>query len=556
MERLLIQLVNLQKSIEIAEGTLLSSLAKEIEPELGFLAVNARINNLTYPLDKRIHHSCAIEFVGMKEESGLRTYLRSLSFVFAKAIRDLLPQYHLSVLHALAGGYFCRISNGGSRITDEQLTQIQRRIDELIAADLPFESVTVPAEEAIEVFRASGQLDKVDLITSSGEPYVTYHMLDGYPDNYYGSLLPSTGMIYLYDIIPYLGGALLRVPWTESPNRLAPMEDQYRLREVFEKQNRLLDMLEVSYVGSLNKAIDTGGFPEIVRISEAVQEKEIASIATEIATQHETQGIRIVMVAGPSSSGKTTFTKRLRTQLLVNYLKPHQISLDNYFVDREETPLDAQGRYDFEHIDALDLETFGHDLRRLLSGERIEMPVFDFTHGKRVYSNEYMQIGENDVILIEGIHALNPRLIPEDLRHLTYNVYISALTVIGLDAHNRIPSTDIRLLRRMVRDSKYRGYSAIDTIRRWPSVREGERKWVFPFQHRANAMFNSAMMYEVAALKPFAEHLLYQVPACVPEYSEARRLLRFLEHVRPASIEMLPHVSLLREFLGGSSFSY
>lgn len=556
MENLSIYCPNLDEHLSVPPGATLYQVAQSYRNALGFEPVNARVNNLTVALDWRLRESCQVEFVGLTEESGRHTYLRSLCLLFAKALHDELPHYHLSVRHSLSGGYFSVVRCGDKGITDEQLALIKRRIDHLIAEDLPFERRTVPAEEAVQIFTAMGEMDKVDLITSSGQPYVTYHYLDGYPDNYYGSLLLSTGQVQLYDLVPYLGGVLIRVPSIIKPTELAPFEPQQPMREVFDKQSRLLTLLDVSYVGSLNKAISTGHFSEIVQVAEAAQEKEIAAIATEIAEAYNQKGVRIVLVAGPSSSGKTTFTKRLRLQLMANYLRPHQISLDNYFVSREFTPLDDNGEYDFEHIEALDLELFASDLRRLLAGELVDMPLFDFTQGARVYQKELLQLGEGDLLLIEGIHALNPRLIPEDLQPLTYNIYISALTALGLDAHNRIPSTDIRLLRRMVRDHNYRGYSAIDTISRWRSVRAGEERWIFPYQNRANVLFNSALLYEVAVLKTLAEQILYQVPACVKEYSEARRLLRFLDHVRPAPIDEIPSTSLLREFIGGSSFHY
>ncbi len=555
MENLSIYCTNLNESLGVPPNATLYQVAQSYRSALGFEPINARLNNLTVPLDWRLRESCMVEFVGLTQESGLRTYLRSLCLLFAKALHDELPHYNLSIRHSLSGGFFSMVKCGNMSITDEQLAKVKQRIDTLIAEDLPFERRTVPSEEAVEIFTSTGQFDKVDLITSSGQPYVTYHYLDGYPDNYYGSLLLSTGQIKLYDLIPYLGGVLIRIPWTKDPSQLTPFEPQQPMREVFDKQFQLLDLLGISYVGSLNKAIDFGQFSEIVQVAEATQEKEIASIATDIARAYD-KGVRIILVAGPSSSGKTTFTKRLRIQLMVNCLRPHQISLDDYFVSREKTPHDANGSYDFEHIEALDLDLFASDLDHLLAGERVELPSFDFSQGARVYHQDYLQMGAGDLLLIEGIHALNPQLIPECLHNKTYNIYISALTAIGLDAHNRIPSTDMRLLRRMVRDHRYRGYSAIDTIRRWPSVRAGEERWIFPYQYRADAMFNSALMYELAVLKPLAEHLLYQVPACVGEHSEACRLLRFLEHVRPAPIDGLPSTSILREFVGGSSFDY
>lgn len=545
---------NLGCTKEVQAGSSLQSIAQKWEAELGFKALNCRIDNETVSLSETIQTPSQIEFAGISHESGMRTYVRTLSFVIAKAASDVLPGVQLHLLHSLSNGYYCTLRNGEA-VRSEDIARIKARMNELIVQDLVFEEHTVPVQEAVDIFSHQGMQDKVDLIETSGQLYYTYYSLEGYADSFYGSLAPSTGYLYLYDLIPYMNGVLIRVPDQAAPNQLAPIEEQPKLKEIIERQTRLLTMLNLQNIGSFNRAVENKNIHEIIHVSEAVQEKEIAQIAQEIAGRYN-KGIRIILVSGPSSSGKTTFTKRLRIQLLTNFLHPHSISLDDYFVDRDQTPLDEKGEYDFESLYALDLDLFNKDLAALLEGREVELPTFDFNTGHRKYKGKKLQLQEGEILLLEGIHALNPALIPNISTEKTYKVYVSALTAISLDKHNRIPSTDNRLLRRIVRDARYRGYSAVETLRRWSSVRKGEEKWVFPHQENADAMFNSAMIYELAILRIHAEPLLREVPRSAPEYCEAKRLLRFLEQINYIPARIPPSASLLREFVGGSSFTY
>lgn len=539
----------------VNKGITILELAKKYEQELGFKPINCRMNNNTVGLTEKITKSCELFFVGLNEESGQRTYFRTLSFILSKAVREIIPTSRLRVEHSLSNGYYCSIKNG-HEVTDQELANITIRMDEIIAADLPFITRTASQEEAVKIFRDLGEEDKATLLETYNVPFITYQELDGYPDTYYGSLAPSTGYIHIYSIERYLDGFLVRVPSRTNPNELAPLSDQPKLREVLKDQKELIQMLETPYVGDLNKAITRGEINDIIMVSEAEQEKKISMIAQEIAQRYHEDGVRIVLISGPSSSGKTTFTKRLYTQLRTCFIKPHSISLDDYFVNRDRTPRDENGEYDFESLYAVDLDAFNQDLQKLLRGESVELPTFDFKLGVRSYRNDAFTLRPGDLLLIEGIHALNPELIPTIPTNTTFKIYVSALTAIGLDAHNRIPTTDNRLLRRIVRDYRYRGKSAVETLSQWASVRRGEERWVFPYQENADRVFNSAMVYELAALRRFAEPLLMEVPANVPEYSEAQRLLRFLRMIHYIRIDKLPGTSLIREFLGGSAFRY
>ena len=555
MDSIQIVCTNTGRKDLVNKGITILELANKYEQELGFKPINCRMNNNTVGLTEKITKSSELYFVGLSEESGQRTYFRTLSFILSKAVREVIPTSKLRVEHSLSNGYYCSIKNG-HEVTDQELANITIRMDEIIAADLPFVTRTASQEEAVKVFRELGEEDKATLFETYNVPFITYQELDGYPDTYYGSLAPSTGYIHLYSIERYLDGLLVRIPSRSNPNELAPLTEQPKLREVLKDQKELIHMLDIPYVGDLNKAIDRGEINDIIMVSEAEQEKKISMIAQEIAKRYHEDGVRIVLISGPSSSGKTTFTKRLYIQLRTCFIKPHNISLDDYFVNRDKTPLDENGEYDFESLYAVDLDTFNQDLQKLLRGESVELPTFDFKLGVRSYRNDAFTLRSGDLLLIEGIHALNPELIPTIPTNTTFKIYVSALTAIGLDAHNRIPTTDNRLLRRMVRDYRYRGRSAVDTLSQWASVRRGEERWVFPYQENADKVFNSAMVYEIAALRRFAEPLLMEVPANVPEYSEAQRLLRFLRMIHYIRIDKLPGTSLIREFLGGSSFHY
>ncbi|WP_329903892.1 nucleoside kinase [Porphyromonas pogonae] len=555
MEMITLFCKNLQRYDDFPIGSSLQEIASYYESQLGFKPINAQVNNKTTCLVAKMYEPADILFIGLAHESGMRTYMRSLSFVLSKAVEDVLPGSHLYIEHSLARGYYCEIRNS-HEVTPEDVLLVKNRADEIIKQDSPFVTHMVRTEIAVEIFKAQNLLDKCNLLETIGAPYTEYVELDGYIDYYYGCLVPSTGYLKVFDFIPWGNGALMQLPQSSNPLCIEEAIPQPMMGKVFEEQNKLLKMFGAKYVGSLNKLIEKREIDMAVQVAEAVQEKQIAGIAAEIARRYTESGARIILISGPSSSGKTTFCKRLMIQLVTNYLRPHGISLDDYFVDRELTPKDDLGEYDFESLHALDLPFLNQQVKEILNNEEVTVPSFDFEQGKRIFKNKKLKLGTGDVLVMEGIHALNPDLLPDIPVESTFKIYVSALTGIALDSHNRIPSTDNRLIRRMVRDSKYRGYSAIDTIARWPSVRRGEEKWVFPYQENADAMFNSAMLYELAALRPYAEPLLLEVPCNVPEYAEAQRLLRFLAYFRFIPNRLMPNVSLIREFLGGSTFRY
>lgn len=555
MQTIDIHLVNLDRFVPVEKGTSLEELAQRINGELGFEPINATVNNVAMPLTARLYDPSEVNFDSIRSESGSRTYFRTLCMIMAKALRELFPERTLFIEHSISKGYYFTVSEVQS-FSDKDLADFKDRVDEIIAQDLPIIKETLTTEQALEYFRSTGEQHVVDILETSGKLYTSVHRIEDFIDTYNGSLAPRTGAIYLYDIIRYLDGFLIRVPDRNSPDRPAPFTEQPMMHKVIREQDELIAMLDLPFIGSINKSIDRGAASQMILVSEAVQEKQIAGIAERIAKRYQT-GTRIVLVSGPSSSGKTTFTKRLHTQLLTCFIRPYMISLDDYFVDRVDTPLAADGSYDFESLHALDLPAFNSDLKRLLAGETVNIPTFDFYSGTRVYNEEkQLTLKDGDVLMLEGIHALNPALLPEISKEQTYGIYVSALTALGLDPHNPISTTMSRLIRRMVRDHAFRGYSALDTLRRWPGVRRGEEMWVFPFQENADDMFNSSMVYELAALRPFAEPILRDVPQNVPEYAEAQRLLRFLRFIHSIHIADIPHSSLLREFIGGSVFHY
>ncbi len=554
MDTIRIYCNNLKRYEEFPHGVSLQQVAQHFRDELGFRPLNAQVNHLTRDLNFRLYEPSDIIFASYEDESGMRTYVRTLSFILSKAVADVLPGSKLFIEHSLSKGYYCQIKNAHV-VTPVEIERVKVRMQEIIAADIPFCPRCERTEEVATMFRERGYEDKADLLETTGMPYSRYFELDGYPDYYYGSLAPSTGYIDLFGLEPYLEGALLRVPRRDKPDELAPLIPQPMMRKVFADHDRLLDLLQVTHVGSLNKAIDRNEVASMIQVSEAMQEKQIAAIADDIAERYK-QGVRVVLISGPSSSGKTTFCKRLQTQLLTNYIRPYGLSLDDYFLNREDSPRDESGDYDYESLYALDLPLFNRDLNEMIAGNEVKLPTYDFTTGKRVYKGNSIHLREGDILVIEGIHGLNPELIPNVPESSTYKVYVSALTAIGLDAHNRIPSTDNRLIRRMVRDYRYRNHTGLQTLRRWPSVRRGEEKWVFPYQENAHVMFNSAMLYELAVMRAYAEPILQSVPRNEPEYAEAHRLLRFLSSFRMIPARLLPNNSLMREFLGGSTFQY
>ena len=543
---------NNKKIVNVNIGSTLSDVLNEINLKMPYGPVCAKVNNKVEGLHYRLYHKKDVEFLDMTSGSGSRNYTRSVFFVLCKAVKDIWPKSHVVIDIPVSNGYYCDLRIGHP-VTEEDVAKVKARMDEIIAAAMPIRRHESVTEKAIKLFCDLGDTAKVKLLQTTGRLYTTYYDIDGYYDFYYGSLLTNTKQIYLYGLDKYYDGMLLRIPTTADPSKLPEMIRQDKLFEIFKEHHHWQDVLEIRTVGDFNNAVATDHSIDLINISEALQEKKIAHIADEIAQR---KGVKLILLAGPSSSGKTTTCKRLSIQLIANGLRPLQISLDDYFVDREQSPRDENGDYDFESIHALNLKLINEQFNALFHGEEVELPRYDFPTGKSVKSGNKLKMEDNNVLVVEGIHALNPELTAQIPEELKYRVYVSALTTILLDDHNYIPTTDNRLLRRIIRDYKYRGVDARETIRRWPSVRAGENKWIFPFQENADVMFNSAMLFELAVIKQQAEPLLEQVPENCPEYSEAYRLLKFLKYIKPIPNTDIPPTSLLREFLGGSSFKY
>lgn len=541
---------------EFPEGSSLLDIYNGFNLAMPYGPVSAKVNNKVESLDFRVYYNKDIEFLDITSSSGMRTYVRSLFFILVKAVEELYPQGSISLEHPISKGYFCKLHIDRTIGLDD-VQRIKQKMQEIIAADIPYTRTECHTEKVVRLFEERGMPDKARLLDTYGQLYSYYYQLGDTVDCYYSSLVPSTGYIHLFDIVKYYDGLLLRIPNRENPTKLEEVVKQEKMLEVFQEYHRWNQILGISTVGDLNVACNEGHATDLINVSEALQEKKIAQIADEI-THRDQDGkrVKLVLISGPSSSGKTTFSKRLSIQLMTNGLKPYPISLDDYFVNRNDTPLDENGKHDFESLYAVDLPFFEEQLSTLLNGEEVELPRYNFTTGKREMSGKKLRIDEHMILIIEGIHALNPTLTPHIPNENKYKVYVSALTTILLDNHNYIPTTDNRLLRRIIRDYKYRNYSAEETIARWPSVREGEEKWIFPYQENADAMFNSALLFELAVLKDYVEPVLRKVPNRCPEYSEAHRLLRFLNYFVSVQDKELPPTSLLREFLGGSSFQY
>ena len=541
---------------EFPEGSSLLDIYNGFNLAMPYGPVSAKVNNKVESLDFRVYYNKDIEFLDITSSSGMRTYVRSLFFILVKAVEELYPQGSISLEHPISKGYFCKLHIDRTIGLDD-VQRIKQKMQEIIAADIPYTRTESHTEEVVRLFEKRGMMDKARLLDTYGQLYSYYYQLGDTVDCYYSSLVPSTGYIRLFDIVKYYDGLLLRIPSRENPTKLEEVVKQEKMLEVFQEYHRWNQILGISTVGDLNVACNEGHATDLINVSEALQEKKIAQIADEI-THRDQDGkrVKLVLISGPSSSGKTTFSKRLSIQLMTNGLKPYPISLDDYFVNRNDTPLDENGKHDFESLYAVDLPFFEEQLSTLLNGGEVELPRYNFTTGKREMSGKKLRIDEHMILIIEGIHALNPALTSHIPNENKYKVYVSALTTILLDNHNYIPTTDNRLLRRIIRDYKYRNYSAEETIARWPSVREGEEKWIFPYQENADAMFNSALLFELAVLKDYVEPVLRKVPNRCPEYSEAHRLLRFLNYFVSVQDKELPPTSLLREFLGGSSFQY
>ena len=543
---------NNKKTQEVPIGSTLSDIYKEINLQMPYGPVSAKVNNKVEGLHYRVYHNKDIEFLNLLTPSGIRTYTRSLFLVLCKAVHDLYPTSSVVIDIPVSNGYYCNLKLG-HEITTEDVDRIRTRMQEIIDAKIPIQRYETTTEEAVKMFTELGDIQKAKLLKSSGSLYCVYYVLDDYKDYYYGSMLTNTSQLHLFGLEPYFDGVLLRIPSTQNPSKLGELIRQDKMFEVFKEHHRWQSILGIKTVGDFNEAVKNGLATDLINVSEALQEKKISQIADTIAGRKE---IKVVLIAGPSSSGKTTFCKRLSVQLLASGVKPVQISLDDYFVNRTETPKDENGELDYESIYALNIPLINEQFNALFRGEEVELPKYNFQTGMSEKSGKKLHLGDNNILLVEGIHALNPALTEQIADDKKFKIYASALTTILLDDHNYIPTTDNRLLRRIVRDYKYRGCSAQETIHRWPSVRAGENKWIFPYQEQADVMFNTALLFELAVIKPQAEEVLEQVPENCEEYAEAYRLRKFLKYFAPLPFRNLPPTSLLREFLGGSSFKY
>ena len=534
---------------EFESGLTLKEIYDRLSLDMPHGVVAAKVNNVTEGLAKRIYRHKDVEFLDITSNDGMRMYVRSLMFIFMKAMNEFFPGEIVRFENAISKGYYCRINRP---LTTAELNAVKQRMLSIIACDLPFKRVECHTADAIEVFAGIGRTDKVRLLETYDRLYTSYYELDGYIDSFYNGLVPSTGYITLFEIENYDDGVLLRVPARNNPRQLEDKVPQEKLHELFEERLQWHQKMGVETIGDFNKAVRAGYGVELMNVSEVLQERRLSQIADMI----HRRGSRVVLIAGPSSSGKTTFSKRLSLQLLACGLRPYAISLDDYFVNRTHTPRKPDGDYDFESIYSIDLPYFNESLTRMLAGEEVELPTYNFKKGEREFNGNRLKLTPQMVLVIEGTHGLNPMLTSQVPDQDKFRIYVSALTSIKLDYHNYISTSDNRLLRRIIRDAKYRGYPARETIMRWPDVRQGEEEWIFPYQENADVMFNSSLFYELAVFKAQAEPMLRAVPENVPEYSEAQRLLRFLDYIVPLQDTEMPPTSLAREFLGGSSFKY
>ena len=550
---------NTGEYICVQGGETLGEIFSRIAPGIGITPICAKVNNKTEDLGYPVFSPKQVEYLDCTSPSGERVYVRSLCMIMSKAVRDLFPTLRLRIEHSVAGGYYALLigADGASVVPAEgDVAAIKARMEAIVAADVPFRRHERLTSDVMKMFEDAGLHDKAELLSAGDEIYSVFYTLDDTPDSYYGNLAPSSGHIRHFNLLPFKEGVLLLSINPKCPTEAKKPVEQEKMYAAFTDYVRLNRIIGLNNVADLNRAIAEGKASTLINVAEAVHNQRFARIAEQITERYRQGGARVVLIAGPSSSGKTTSALRLSIQLLTNFLVPKKISLDDYFVNREETPLDADGEYDYESLYALDLKQFNEDLNRLLAGEEVAMPTYDFPTGRRVYKGNTLKLGPNNVLLIEGIHGLNPELtksIPEEQK---FRVYVSALTTISIDDHNWVPTTDNRLLRRIIRDHKYRGVSAQQTIARWQSVRRGEDKWIFPYQENADATFNSSLLFELAVMKNYAEPLLRGVPHSTPEYAEAFRLRALLGFFKPLEEKDVPSTSLLREFLGGSSFHY
>lgn len=545
---------NTGQSYDVEIGSTLNDFKKIVFPENHNHILGALVNNQLKDLEYTIIKPKQIDFIDATSLDGYSVHTRTLIFVLHKAIRTIFPKKTFVAEHFISNGIFCKMVNKEIRTDVPTVALIKQKMQEIVCANEPITRREIPTEQAIAIFKKEGLKDKVELLSTRGKLYTSLYTMGNMPDYFYGTLAPSTGCVQAFGLESYKDGMLLRLPSRNNPTELLPMIAQDKLFQVFREYKQWGKILEVTEIGDLNRFVDSKYAGTLIKVSESLHEKKISMIADQIKARKNK--VKVIMIAGPSSSGKTTFGKRLSIQLLVNGIKPVNLSLDNYFVNRTETPLDEKGEYDYEDIYALDLKGFGSDVQRLLSGEEVEIPKYSFEAGQRYYDGERLKLTRNNVLIIEGIHGLNPLLTGMLPAESIFKIFVSALTAISIDDHNLINPTDNRLIRRMVRDYKYRGNTALDTLKRWESVLAGEQKHIIPYQEEADVMFNSALIYELSALKQQAEPLLTEVMSQHPEFSKAERLLKFFSYVKAIAPREIPTTSILREFLGGSSFKY
>ena len=546
---------NIEEYIPFNGGDTLMDIYNTISDRIPERPICAHVNNKTEDLQFPLFAPKQVEFLTRQSPSGHRVYVRSLCMMLYKSVVDLFPGVRLIIEHSISRGYYCRLT-GDITVNEDVVTRLKARMTELVKRDIKFERKERLTSDVIKIFEKQGLDDKVKLLRSIHELYTVYYRLDNVCDSYYGNLAPSTGMLNIFDLQLYKDGFLLLGADSSNPSMVASPIVQEKMYHAFTDYLAFNRVIGVDNVGELNEAVASKESAMLINVAEALHDKKIGRISDDISRRYAEGGARIVLIAGPSSSGKTTFTKRLAIQLMTNLLEPKMISLDDYFVNREVTPRDIDGDYDYESLYALDLETFNRDLNALIAGEEVNLPTYNFELGHRVYKGKKLKLNSNSVLLIEGIHGLNPELTAHIDAKMKYLIYVSALTTLSIDDHNWVPTTDNRLLRRIIRDYKYRGVSATDTIKRWPSVRRGEEKWIFPFQENADAMFNSSLIFELGVMKELADDILNGVPRDIREYAEAYRLRKLLSYFTPITDRLIPSTSLLREFLGGSSFHY
>ena len=547
---------NAGRTIEVAMGTTLLEVERQLRLDGPHPFLAAYVNNRIKELNYRIYKPVTVRFIAITSFDGIRVYQRTISFILQKAVRELFPDRTLYIRHSLgASGFYCEISGFGP-IPAEHLDAIKARMRGIIDRNLPIQGVKMLTDTARKIYEGFGMADKIALLDSRPRLYSKIYTIDSLPGYFYGALTPSTGYTPQFDLHPYYNGFFIALPLRTDPTRLHQSVHQEKMFDVFHQYQSWVEIMGVPTVGQLNSKVLAGDASELIKIAEAFHENKLAQVAGCVAEANRERGVRLVLISGPSSSGKTTFAKRLGVQLRVLGLNPVLISLDDYFVDREKTPRDENGEYDYEALEAIDLEQFNDHLKRLERGESVDIPRYDFISGTRQWHDNPLQLDERSVLIVEGIHGLNPALTPGVPESRKFKIYVSCFTSVALDNVSRIATSDNRLLRRLTRDYRTRGNDALSTLARWESVRRGEEKHIFPYQENADVMFNSSLFYEISVLRRFAEPILREVPDTVPEYGEAKRMLKFLDNFIPISPEEIPPTSLLREFIGGSSFKY